>query len=145
MGKSEKPEILVVTTPEIPGREITTVLGLVYGSSVRSRTIGGNILGQMRAILGGKQKGYIKLINQARDEALEDLRDTASEMGANAVVMMRFDSGQFDSDDNNKGAMQETTAYGTAVVVADQSMESTGISSKSAGGSETGAGVEEEG
>lgn len=89
----------------------------MYGSSVRSRTISGNIVGQVRAMFGGRQRGYMKLINQARDEAIEDLQDNARKMGANGVLSLRFDSGEFDADENNKGSMQETTAYGTAVVL----------------------------
>lgn len=138
MGKMK--DVMVLTTENFHGWKITEVKGLVYGSSVRSRTIGGNIIGQMRAMWGGKQTGYMKLINQARDEAVEDMKTKADDLGANAVLCLRFDSGQFDSDENNKGAMQETTAYGTAVV-AERIVQiaSSGTSANSGGTSSTGA------
>lgn len=63
----------------------------------------------------GKQSGYLKMIAQTRDAALAQLADHAQSLGANAVLDMRFDSGEFDAGQGQ--AMNEVTAYGTAVVV----------------------------
>lgn len=109
--------IPVVTTNDLPGRKIEQVMGMCYGTAVRSRNIFGNMLGDLRATFGGGQQGYVKMINQTRDEAIEALKAHAMSMGANAIVAMRFDSGEFDS--GNAQSMNEVAAYGTAVIVSD--------------------------
>jgi uncharacterized protein YbjQ (UPF0145 family) len=109
------PEILVTTTNDVPAARIVRVLGPVYGTAVRSRSIVGNVLGGLRAVFGGSQAGYAQMVSQTRDEALAALREHAASLGANAVVAMRFDSGEFDSGQGQ--AMNEVTAYGTAVVI----------------------------
>ena len=93
---------------------VVRAIGQVYGTGVRSRNIVGNFLGGVRAIFGGKQDGYLKMIAQTRDDALEQLAEHALSLGANAVLGMRFDSGEFDAGQGQ--AMNEVTAYGTAVV-----------------------------
>ena len=107
--------ILVITTNEVPGARITRVIGPVYGTSIRSRTIIGNFLGGIRAVFGGAQTGYINLVNQTRDEAIAALQAHAASLGANAVLGMRFDSGEFDAGQGQ--AMNEVTAYGTAAII----------------------------
>ncbi|MGC9128794.1 MAG: YbjQ family protein [Acidithiobacillus sp.] len=111
--------VLILTLNDCPGRAIVRVIGPVYGTSVRSRTIVGNFLGGVRAIFGGKQSGFTQLINENRDDALAALAEHAQSLGANAVLGMRFDSGEFDSGQGQ--AMNEITAYGTAVVLAPAS------------------------
>ncbi|MHB8210358.1 MAG: YbjQ family protein [Acidithiobacillus sp.] len=74
--------------------------------------------GGMRALFGGKQAGYLKMIAQTRDDALEQLAEHARSLGANTVLGMRFDSGEFDAGQGQ--AMNEVTAYGTAVVIEPQ-------------------------
>ena len=86
--------VLILTTNDCPGMRVVRVLGPVYGTSVRSRNIVGNFLGGIRAVFGGKQSGYLKMIAQTRDEALVRLADHAQSLGANAVLAMRFDSGR---------------------------------------------------
>ena len=108
-------EILVTTTNDLPGARIVRVLGPVYGTAVRSRNLIGNVLGGLRAVFGGSQQGFAAMVSQTRDEALAALREHAASLGANAVVAMRFDSGEFDSGQGQ--AMNEVTAYGTAVVI----------------------------
>jgi uncharacterized protein YbjQ (UPF0145 family) len=110
--------IPILTTNDFPGMQVVRVLGPVYGTSVRSRNIVGNFLGSVRAVFGGKQTGYMQMIAQTRDDALEQLAQHAQAMGANAVLAMRFDSGEFDAGQGQ--AMNEVTAYGTAVVVQAQ-------------------------
>ncbi|MCW8306147.1 YbjQ family protein [Acidiphilium sp. PA] len=109
------PDILVVTVNEVAHAQISRVIGPVYGTSIRSRTIIGNMLGGIRAIFGGSQGGYIAMVNQTRDEAIEALKAHAASLGANAVVGMRFDSSEFDAGQGQ--AMNEVTAYGTAVLI----------------------------
>ena len=67
------------------------------------------------AVFGGAQTGYINLVNQTRDEAIAALQAHAGSLGANAVLGMRFDSGEFDAGQGQ--AMNEITAYGTAVIL----------------------------
>jgi uncharacterized protein YbjQ (UPF0145 family) len=109
------PDILVVTVNEVANARIDRVIGPVYGTSIRSRTIIGNVLGGIRAVFGGSQGGYIAMVNQTRDEAIEALKAHANALGANAVIGMRFDSGEFDAGQGQ--AMNEVTAYGTAVIL----------------------------
>jgi len=109
------PDILVVTVNEVANARVDRVIGPVYGTSIRSRTIIGNVLGGIRAVFGGSQGGYIAMVNQTRDEAIEALKAHANAIGANAVIGMRFDSGEFDAGQGQ--AMNEVTAYGTAVIL----------------------------
>ncbi len=106
-----KDEIMVVTTNELPGYEVTEVYGEVFGLIVRSRNIFSNIGASFRTIFGGEVKGYTTLLSDSREHALARLRDAAAAKGANAVLMMRFDSGDIG------GVMNEVAAYGTAVKV----------------------------
>ncbi|BAM79726.1 hypothetical protein, conserved [Cyanidioschyzon merolae strain 10D] len=108
-------QCLILTTNDCPGMRVLRVIGPVYGTSVRTRSIGGNWVSCFRAVRGGKQPGYTKMISATRDDALQELAKHALSLGANAVFAMRFDSSEFGS-----GAgylMNEVTAYGTAVVL----------------------------
>jgi uncharacterized protein YbjQ (UPF0145 family) len=108
-------EVLILTLNDCPGRNVRKAIGPVYGTSVRSRNFAGNWLGSLRAIFGGRQKGYSKMVSKSRNDALAQLAEAAKARGANAVLGMRFDSGEFDSGPGQ--AMNEVTAYGTAVVL----------------------------
>lgn len=103
--------ILVATTNEVPGYEITEVYGEVFGLIVRSRNLFSNIGASFRTIFGGEVKGYTTLLADSREHALARLREAAATKGANAVVAMRFDSGDIG------GVMNEVAAYGTAVKI----------------------------
>lgn len=105
-------EVVIVTTNDVPGARIVRILGPCYGTAVRSRNIVGNVLGGFRALFGGSQTGFTQMVSETRDEALEALRAHAAALGANAVLAMRFDSGEFDAGQGQ--AMNEVTAYGTA-------------------------------
>ncbi|MFC5401361.1 heavy metal-binding domain-containing protein [Cohnella soli] len=102
--------MLVVTTENIPGHRIDKVLGHTFGVVVRSRGIGGNIAAGLRSIVGGEIKEYTEMIEDARKSAIDRMIKNAHAMGANAIVMMRFDSGEIGN------TMSEIVAYGTAVV-----------------------------
>lgn len=103
--------MIVTTTENIPGYEITEVFGSSFGVVVRARGIGGDILASLKSIVGGEIKQYTQMIEDARKQALDRMVQNAHAMGANAVVMMRFDSGDVGNN------MSEIVAYGTAVVV----------------------------
>src|SRR5579862_5256331 len=86
-------KILVTTMNDVPGYEIVAVYGEVFGLIVRSRNVFSNFGASLRTIVGGEVGGYTKLLSDSREKALERLRAAAAEKGANAVLMMRFDSG----------------------------------------------------
>ena len=96
-ASTEASPILILTINDCPGMRVVRVIGPVYGTGVRSRNIVGNFLGGVCAIFCGKQVGYLKMIVQIRDDALEQLAEHARSVGANAVLGMRFDSGDFDA------------------------------------------------
>ncbi|MHB1532714.1 YbjQ family protein [Acidithiobacillus sp.] len=116
MAETQNP-VPILTINDYPGMRVVRVIGPVYGTGVRSRSIVGNFLGSVRAVFGGRQEGYRKMIAQTRDDALAQLAEHAQSLGANAVLGMRFDSGEFDAGQGQ--AMNEVTAYGTAVVVSE--------------------------
>lgn len=107
-------QVLVVTTNDAPGYEVVEVYGEVFGLIVRSRNIFSNIGAGFRTIFGGEVKGYTKLLSDSREHALDRLRQEAAAKGANAVLAMRFDSGDISN------VMNEVAAYGTAVRVKAQ-------------------------
>src|SRR5450759_5918421 len=84
-------QILLVTSNYAAGYKVEKVLGMVYGITVRSRGIGGNIVAGLRTIAGGEITEYTELAQQARQEALDRLSDHAKSMGANAVLSVMFD------------------------------------------------------
>lgn len=104
-------DIIVATTNDLPGYEILEVYGEIFGLIVRSRNVFSNFGASLRTIFGGEVKGYTRLLADSREQALQRLRDEAAEKGANAVLAMRFDSGDIG------GVMNEVAAYGTAVRV----------------------------
>lgn len=107
----ENDGIIAVSTNYISGYRVTKVFGTVWGLTVRSRGIGGNVMAGLRSLKGGEITEYIKLLNDARNIAMERLRQEAKAMGANAILDVRFDSSDFAQ------LMTEIVAYGTAVVV----------------------------
>jgi uncharacterized protein YbjQ (UPF0145 family) len=108
-------DILVVTTNDVAHARIARVIGAVFGTSIRSRSALGNAFGSMRAAFGGSQSGYTSMMNDTRADAVAALKEQAAACGANAVIAMRFDSGEFDSGRGQ--SMAEITAYGTAVIL----------------------------
>lgn len=103
--------MIVVTTENVPGYRVREILGPAFGLTVRSRGIGGNFAASLKSITGGEVTSYVKLLEDARRQALDRLVQTATTMGANAVVMFRYDSSEIGT------SMSEIVAYGTAVVV----------------------------
>jgi uncharacterized protein YbjQ (UPF0145 family) len=103
--------MLIATTENIAGHRVQTTLGQVFGVIVRSRGLGGNILAGLRSIVGGEIKEYTQLLEETRRHAVDRMVTNATAMGANAVIMMRFDSAEIGQ------TMSEIVAYGTAVVI----------------------------
>lgn len=101
-------KMLVVTTENIPGKEYE-VLGEVFGLTTQSKNLFKNIGAGLKNLVGGEIGAYSEMLEESRDIAIDRLRANAAAMGADAVVMMRFDSGSIGTD------MQSVAAYGTAV------------------------------
>ncbi|MFN8108423.1 MAG: YbjQ family protein [Thermoleophilia bacterium] len=104
-------DVIVVTTNDIPGHRVVRVHGEVFGLTVRARNLFSNIGASLRTLVGGEARGYTKLLSETRDEAVQRLREAAAEAGCNAVLAMRFDTGDIGE------VLNEVAAYGTAVVV----------------------------
>jgi uncharacterized protein YbjQ (UPF0145 family) len=104
-------EVLIVTTNDVPGYKVTEVYGEVFGLIVRSRNIFSNIGAGLRTVVGGEVKGYTKMVSDSREHAIVRLRQAAKDKGANAVLAMRFDSGDIGN------VMNEVAAYGTAAKI----------------------------
>ncbi|WP_242147699.1 YbjQ family protein [Sphingomonas sp. BAUL-RG-20F-R05-02] len=103
--------MLVTTTETVPNHTVRVTLGQVFGVVVRSRGLGGNITASLRSIVGGEIPEYTRLIEDTRRHAIDRMVQNATLMGANAIVMMRFDSGEIAQ------SMNEVVAYGTAVIL----------------------------
>jgi uncharacterized protein YbjQ (UPF0145 family) len=102
---------LVSTSFEIQGRRISKNLGIVRGITVRSRSIVGNIGAGIQTLFGGNITLFETLCERAREQAYERMMEHAEEMGANAIIGMRYDATEVG------GGITEVLAYGTAVVV----------------------------
>lgn len=103
--------MLVTTLPDVPGYRIVKVLGVVKGSTVRAVRFGKDTLTVLRQVVGGELKEYTEMLSNARAEAERRMLEEAARLGANAVVNVRFASGNVTSN------AAEVMAYGTAVVV----------------------------
>jgi len=103
--------MLVTTTNDLAGYRVTEHLGLVRGVTVRSRSVIGNIGGAVQSIFGGNITIYTKLAETARQEAYDLLVQHARELGADAVIAMRYDANEI------MDGITEVLAYGAAVKV----------------------------
>jgi len=104
-------EMLVTNIETVPGHRVIKHLGLVQGSTVRAKHIGRDLMAGLKNVFGGELKGYTELLQESRNEALQRLEQQAQELGANAVVNVRFSTSSI-----AQGAA-ELFAYGTAVVM----------------------------
>lgn len=103
---------MILTNIEtVPGKEITSHLGLVSGSTVHAKHIGRDFMAGLKNIVGGELKGYTELLSNAREVATERMIKQAEELGANAVINVRYSTSSV-----SQGAA-EIYAYGTAVQV----------------------------
>ena len=103
---------MIITNVEmVPGKTIIEHFGLVSGSTIRAKHVGRDIMASLKNLVGGELKGYTELLNDARNQALERMLQQASQLGANAVINVRFTTSSI-----SQGAA-ELFAYGTAVLV----------------------------
>lgn len=101
--------MITTTTSSIPGHEITEILGIARGSTVRARNIGRDIFAGIKNIVGGEIEEYTKLQAQSREQAMQRMLQDAQRLGADAVINVRFGTSMV-----MQGAA-EMLAYGTAV------------------------------
>ena len=103
--------MFVTNIEEVPGKRIVTCYGVVSGSTVRAKNVGRDIMASFKNIVGGELKGYTELLNEARAEAMARMQQQAEQLGANAVVNVRF------STSSVAAGASEIYIYGTAVTV----------------------------
>ena len=105
--------MLISTTFEIEGYHVAKYLGLVRGITVRSPTIKQGLLGGLKNIVGGQIGAYTEMCEQARQQAYDAMVAHATQLGANAVVGVRYDA----SDVGGQSSATEVLCYGTAVIL----------------------------
>ena len=101
--------MIVVNTEEVAGRQIVQVLGLVQGNTIRAKHAGRDIMASFKNLVGGELKGYTELLTESRRQATERMMQQAQQLGADAVVNVRFTTSAI------TGGAAELYAYGTAV------------------------------
>ncbi len=101
--------MIITNTTEVPGKEVSEILGLAKGSTIRAKHIGKDLMAGLRHIVGGELTEYTEMINEARDIALDLMKKDAEKMGADAVLNVRLSTSAV-----MQGAA-EVLAYGTAV------------------------------
>ena len=101
--------MMVATTDTLAGREVTEILGVVFGSCVQTKHIGKDIRAGLRTVVGGEAKSYTELMEEARRTAMQRMIEDAEKLGADAIVGMRYATAQ-----TMHGAA-ELIAFGTAV------------------------------
>lgn len=104
-------QLLISNLDYVPGRRIVSHLGMVQGNTVRAKHAGKDLLASLKNIVGGELKGYTELLQESRTEATERLLQGARDIGANAVLNVRYQTTSI-----AQGAA-EIMAYGTAVVL----------------------------
>lgn len=104
--------IVLTNVETVPGRQIQHVYGLVQGSTIRAKHVGRDLMAGLKNIFGGELKGYTELLQESRNQATIRMVEQARELGANAVVNVRFTTSSV-----AQGA-SEILAYGTAVTLA---------------------------
>ncbi|MBS4219860.1 YbjQ family protein [Bacillus sp. FJAT-49711] len=106
--------MIIVTTESISHYKIKEVKGPVFGLTVRARGLGKDIVAALKGLVGGEINQYTEMLEDARKQAMDRMVENAKVMGANAIIMMRFDSGEIGQN------MSEIVAYGTAVVAEEE-------------------------
>ena len=104
-------DIIITTTNDLPGYEVTEVYGEVFGLTVRSRDFGSNFTASFRSLGGGEVPEYTQMLAESRHVAVMRMCQMAQQLGANAILAMRFDCNEIAQ------TMSEVAAYGTAVIV----------------------------
>lgn len=114
--------MIVVNTETIPGYEITEVKGLVQGNTIRAKHVGRDITASLKNLVGGELTQYTELLTESRRQALERMIQQAVQLGANAVVNVRFTTSSI------AAGAAELYAYGTAVMTSPASTSSGSMS-----------------
>ena len=103
--------MILVNVDDIPHKKVVKSLGLVEGNTIRARNIGRDMVALFKNILGGEIEEYTKLLAQAREQALDRMTSMAEELGANAIIGIRFSTSYI------MQSAAEVLVYGTAVIV----------------------------
>jgi len=103
--------MITTNTETVPGRQVVEHYGIVQGSTIRAKHLGRDFAAGLKNIVGGELRGYTELLQESRDEAYERMVAQAAEMGANAVVNVRFATSLI------AAGASEILCYGTAVLV----------------------------
>ncbi|MCK4835481.1 MAG: YbjQ family protein [Candidatus Aminicenantes bacterium] len=103
--------MILVTTDYVPGQEIKKNFGLVRGNTIRARHLGRDIIAGFKNIVGGEISDYTKMMAEAREQALDRMVEEAENLGANAIVNIRFSTSYI------MQSAAEILVYGTAVTV----------------------------
>ena len=101
----------ITNTEEIPGKKALAFHGVVSGSTVRAKHVGRDMMASFKNIFGGELKGYTELLQESRDEAIARMKSQAKQLGANAILNVRF------STSSIAAGAAELYVYGTAVTV----------------------------
>jgi len=106
--------VIVLNTEFVPGKRVVEVKGLVQGNTVRAKHVGRDIAASFKNVFGGELKGYTELLVESRREAVRRMIAQAQQLGANAIVNVRFATSSI------TGGAAELYVYGTAVVLEDE-------------------------
>ncbi len=109
--------MILTNTETIPGKEITECLGVVSGSTVRAKHFGRDLLASLKNIVGGELGSYTELLGESREQATQRMIDQATQLGADAVVNVRF------STSSITAGASEIYVYGTAVTLAHSELD----------------------
>ncbi|MBL1215971.1 MAG: hypothetical protein D8M59_00580 [Planctomycetes bacterium] len=101
--------MIIVNTETIPGFDVVELRGLVQGNTIRAKHVGRDIAAGLKNLVGGELRGYTELLTEARREAMERMMSQAQQLGANAIINVRFTTSSV------AGGAAELYAYGTAV------------------------------
>ncbi len=103
--------MIIVTADFVPGKTIKKTFGLVRGNTIRARHLGRDIVAFLRNIVGGEISDYTKMMAESREQAIDRMIGGAEELGANAIITVRFTTSMI------MQSASEILAYGTAVIV----------------------------
>ena len=103
--------MIITTTETVEGKKVKRTIGMAKGSTIRAKHLGKDIMAAFRGMAGGEITEYVKMMAEAREEALKRMSDDAEKQGANAVIAVRFGTSMVMQN------AAEVLAYGTAVVL----------------------------
>jgi len=106
--------MIVVTTDYVPGKKIDKAVGVAKGNTIRARHLGKDILAQLKNMVGGEIEEYTKMLAESREQCLDRMVEQARELGADAVINVRFTTSSMMQN------ASELLAYGTAVKLMDE-------------------------